>query len=71
MRSLLLCMKGYCFIDPKREMSAFSNQTVNYIVCIWRYDWLCVAVFLRAVGSMWLWKAGDKESMLNLDQDGL
>lgn len=42
-------------------MSGLSNQTINYIVCIWRQDCICVAVFLNAVVSMWLWEAGDRK----------
>lgn len=51
-------------------MAGLCNQTVNYIVCIWRHDCVCVcvAVFLSAVVRMWLWEAGDKDNVLNLDQ---
>ncbi len=28
------------------------------------------AVFLNAVVSMWLWEAGDKENVLNVDWKG-
>lgn len=34
----------------------------DMIVCV------CVAVFLSAVVRMWLWEAGDKDNVLNLDQ---
>lgn len=46
-------------------MSGLHNQTVNYIVYIWRHE---CAVFLSVVVRMWLWESGDKENVINLDR---
>lgn len=59
--------KGNTLLIP-RGKCLVSVIKLLITLCVSGDTIVCVAVFLSAVVRMWLWEAGDKENVLNLDQ---